>query len=71
VYAVAQPEAPGYDLHQGLIDVDLIEHETPDWAECIFSISGSRTTVVLFEIILWQLGVRRSRIRLDYFPCFA
>lgn len=71
VYAVAQAEAPDDDVHHGFIDTDLILREIPDWTERIFYISGPRAMVVRFEAALQQLGVRRSRIRLDYFPGFA
>lgn len=71
VYAVAQPEEPGCDVHHGFIDAALIAREIPDWTERTFYISGPRTMVVLVQTVLQQLGVRRSRIRLDYFPGFA
>ncbi|MBU6497817.1 MAG: hypothetical protein KGL55_01935 [Rhodospirillales bacterium] len=71
VYAVAEPEAPGYDVHEGYIDEDLIRREIPDWTERTFYISGPHAMVVRFQQALRQLGVPRSRIRLDYFPGFA
>ena len=71
VYAVAEPEAPGYDIHHGFIDEGLIRREIPDWAERTFYLSGPRAMVVRFEQALRQLGVPRTRIRTDYFPGFA
>lgn len=71
IYAVAEPEADGYDIHRGFIDESLIRHEVPDWAERTFYISGPRAMVVRFESSLRRLGVPRSRIKIDYFPGFA
>jgi ferredoxin-NADP reductase/Na+-translocating ferredoxin:NAD+ oxidoreductase RnfD subunit len=71
VYAVAEPEEPGYDIHQGFIDEALIRREIPDFAERTFYISGPRAMVVRFQHALRDLGVPRWRIRVDYFPGFA
>ena len=71
VYAVAEPEALGYAVHEGVVDEALIQNNIPDYMERIFYLSGPRATVVRFQNSLRELGVRRSQIRVDYFPGFA
>jgi len=71
VYAVAEPEVPGYAVHEGVVDEALIQNNIPDYRERIFYLSGPRAMVVRFQNSLRKLGVRRSRIRVDYFPGFA
>ena len=71
VYAVAEPEADGYAVHDGVVDEAVIQRHIPDYMERIFYLSGPRVMVVRFQNSLKELGVRRSRIRVDYFPGFA
>ena len=72
IYAIADDPPPGRDnVHQGFIDVDLIAREVPDYGERTFYISGPRAMVVGFQRLLADLGVARSRIKVDYFPGFA
>jgi ferredoxin-NADP reductase/Na+-translocating ferredoxin:NAD+ oxidoreductase RnfD subunit len=72
VYAVAS-EAPQdrANVHHGFIDVDLIQREVPDYGDRTFYISGPRAMVVRFQTLLRELGVARSRIKVDYFPGYA
>ncbi len=71
VYVVAEPGAPGYAVHEGVVDEALIQNNIPDYMERIFYLSGPRAMVVRFQNSLRELGVRRSQIRVDYFPGFA
>ena len=71
VYAVAEPEEPGYAVHEGIIDETLIQNHIPDYLERTFYLSGPRAMIVRFQNSLRRLGVPRSRIRVDYFPGFA
>jgi len=71
VYAVAEPEVDGYAVHDGVVDEALIQKHIPDYMERIFYLSGPRAMVTRFQSSLRELGVRRSRIRVDYFPGFA
>ena len=71
VYAVAEPEVLGYAVHEGVVDEALIQNNIPDYRERIFYLSGPRAMVVRFQGSLRKLGVRRSCIRVDYFPGFA
>jgi ferredoxin-NADP reductase len=72
VYAVANDPPPGRDkVHRGRIDAALIQREAPDYNERIFYISGPRGMVIGFQNLLRELGVARSRIKVDYFPGFA
>ena len=58
-------------FHRGFIDASLIAREMPDYMERVFYISGPRSMVLSFKKILAELGIRRSRIKTDYFPGFA
>jgi glycine betaine catabolism B len=72
VYAVAADPPHGRDnVHHGFIDSALIEREVPDFSDRTFYISGPRAMVVGFQTLLFDLGVARSRIKVDCFPGFA
>ena len=71
VYAVAEDEAADRAMHRGFIDEHLIKREVPDFHERTFYISGPRAMVVRFQRVLKELGVARSRIKVDFFPGFA
>jgi ferredoxin-NADP reductase/Na+-translocating ferredoxin:NAD+ oxidoreductase RnfD subunit len=71
VYAVANPELPGYPVHAGVVDEVLIQDHIPDYLERTFFVSGPRAMVLRFQTSLRQIGVPRSNIRVDYFPGFA
>ena len=71
VYAVRDDPAPGSNMHKGLIDARMISHEVPDFRERTFYLSGPRAMVLNFRKALRELGVARTRIRVDYFPGFA
>ena len=75
VYAVAEGEAPGRApgraIVSGFIDQALIRREIPDFLERTFYISGPRAMVLRFRSTLAELGVARSRIKVDFFPGFA
>jgi ferredoxin-NADP reductase len=71
VYAVAEDGAFGSNIYPGLIDEALIQREIPDFKYRTFYISGPRAMVVRFQRILKELGVARSRIKVDFFPGFA
>jgi ferredoxin-NADP reductase len=43
----------------------------PDYNDRTFYISGPRAMVVRFQRLLNDLGVARSRIKVDYFPGYA
>jgi ferredoxin-NADP reductase len=58
-------------MHKGFIDAALIEREVPDYKDRMFYISGPRAMVLRFRRVLKELGVARSRIRVDFFPGFA
>ena len=74
----ADPFLPVHDLppdrdnvHRGFIDTAMIEREVPDYNDRTFYISGPRSMVMRFQRMLSELGVSRSRIKVDYFPGFA
>jgi len=71
VYAVANDPTRGTNMHHGFIDAALIQREVPDYHERTFYISGPRAMVIRFQEVLKELGITRSRIKVDYFPGFA
>jgi len=71
VYAVANGDVRGSNVHPGFIDDVLIKREIPDFKERIFYLSGPQVMVSRFQDVLKELGVARSRIKVDFFPGFA
>ena len=62
----AADEARG--IGQGLITAALIARDVPDYRERLFFVSGPPAMVRAVRTALHELGVRRSRIRTDFFP---
>lgn len=71
LYVIAQDQAPAPNCHRGFIDEALIQREIPDFRDRIFYVSGPRAMVTRFRHVLRELGVARSRIKVDFFPGFA
>ena len=71
IYTVADGDERVVPEHRGFIDEDLIRREVPDFQERTFYISGPHAMVTRFRRSLRDLGVSRSRIKVDYFPGFA
>jgi ferredoxin-NADP reductase/Na+-translocating ferredoxin:NAD+ oxidoreductase RnfD subunit len=68
IYAVNQGPAPEGKVHIGMIDINLIKTEVPDYTDCMFYLSGPRTMVIAFERQLSLLGISRTQIKTDFFP---
>jgi glycine betaine catabolism B len=71
VYAVAESKVSRSNVYPGFIDAALIKREIPDFRDRTYYVSGPRVMVVRFQNILRDLGVSRSRIKVDFFPGFA
>ncbi len=71
VYAVADDARLGAHMQPGFINAALIRREVPDFRDRTFYISGPRAMVLRFRRVLSELGVPRSRIRVDFFPGYA
>jgi ferredoxin-NADP reductase/Na+-translocating ferredoxin:NAD+ oxidoreductase RnfD subunit len=69
IYAVAQGAGAGD--YRGFIDARLVRQAIPDYRERTFYISGPQAMVKALCRILRTMGVRRSRIKVDFFPGFA
>lgn len=69
VHAVARGGEHGQ--YPGYIDERLIRLAIPDYLERTFYISGPQAMVKALRQKLRAMGVRRSRIKVDYFPGFA
>ncbi len=73
MYAVTDPGQPlsGPEMRAGFIDKKMIMEEIPDYTERIFYISGPHAMVTTFKKVLIDMGIRRSRIKTDFFPGFV
>ena len=69
VHAVAR--GAGHGQYPGFIDEKLIQKAIPDYLERTFYISGPQAMVRDIREMLRSIGVRRSRIKVDFFPGFA
>lgn len=70
VHTVADP-VPGWQGESGFLSGDILRKHMPDWRERMYYISGPRSLVAAFEKTLSQMGIHRSRIKVDFFPGFA
>lgn len=55
----------------GRITSQMISEDVPDYKERIFYISGPQSMVNAFKNILTSMGVKKNRIKTDFFPGFA
>jgi ferredoxin-NADP reductase/Na+-translocating ferredoxin:NAD+ oxidoreductase RnfD subunit len=69
VYAVAKGATE--EQYAGYIDARLVRAAIPDFSERTFYISGPQAMVKVLRHTLQRMGVRRSRIKVDFFPGFA
>jgi len=67
--AVARDAGPRH--YPGYIDARLVKQAIPDYRERLFYISGPQAMVSTMRTMLLGLGVRRSRIKVDFFPGLA
>ncbi len=73
VYIIDNAEAAPSDWQGkvGRIDLAMIQEEVPDYKQRTFYISGPQGMVTAFEETLSGMGIRRSKIKSDFFPGFA
>jgi ferredoxin-NADP reductase len=73
IYSLADQESipPDWQGIRGYVTAEAIKKEVPDYRERSFYISGPRAMVTAYENTLRKLGVKKSRIKLDFFPGFA
>lgn len=69
VLAVADGAERGQ--YPGYIDARLVRLAIPDYMERTFYISGPQAMVKALRKTLRVMGIRRSKIKVDYFPGFA
>ncbi len=55
----------------GTITREFIEQNIPDYAECMFYISGTHPMVEVLQLALHELGIPRKDVRVDFFPGYA
>lgn len=68
-HAVAKGAERGQ--YPGHIDARLVQLTMPDYLERTFYISGPQAMVKALRQTLLAMGVRRSKLKVDYFPGFA
>jgi ferredoxin-NADP reductase/Na+-translocating ferredoxin:NAD+ oxidoreductase RnfD subunit len=73
VYTITDMEniPKGWTGRVGYFDEQVIKEEIPDYSERIFYISGPHTMITTFEKILKQMGVKKDKIKIDFFPGFT
>ncbi len=65
-----QDVSPSWRGKRGLIDAETIKQNTPDYLDRTFYISGPNAMVVTFKALLREMGIRKHKIKTDYFPGF-
>jgi ferredoxin-NADP reductase/Na+-translocating ferredoxin:NAD+ oxidoreductase RnfD subunit len=73
-YVLARPDPAqplGAHQREGYISASTIRAAVPDYRSRTFYISGSHQMVVAIQDALNNLGVPKSRIKVDYFPGYA
>lgn len=62
---------PNWSGKVGMIDAKMIAEEVPDYQDRTFYISGPHGMVTAFEKTLSGMGIKKSRIKTDFFPGFV
>jgi ferredoxin-NADP reductase len=70
IYTVTDPRSlpAAWKGKVGHISPRLIQAEVPDYADCIFYLSGPRGMVGSFKELLGRLNVKGAHIKTDFFP---
>lgn len=56
--------------YRGFVDVKMILNEVPDYMERLFFVSGPQAFVTACEKVLFEIGVPKKNVKVDYFPGF-
>jgi len=72
VYAITDKDVSAPDwCSLGFINTQMIMKEIPDYKERTFYISGPKVMVDAFKKTLKELGIKKSHIKIDFFPGFV
>jgi ferredoxin-NADP reductase/Na+-translocating ferredoxin:NAD+ oxidoreductase RnfD subunit len=73
IYALSDLQGTTDDWQgiRGRITKEAIEQNVPDYKERLFYLSGPHAMVEAYQNVLEELGVKKSRIKVDFFPGFA
>jgi glycine betaine catabolism B len=71
VYALTDEKSHGWHGITGYIDEKVIREQVPDFAERMFYISGPEPMVQAFDKMLGSMGIKKSRIKRDFFPGYS
>lgn len=69
VYLPTKPNESWQGL-SGRLDEKMITEIVPDFAERFFMLSGPNTMVENYKKLLRQMGIKKRKIKTDYFPGF-
>ena len=61
---------PQWSGETGRVDSIMIQKEIEDFPERIYYLSGPPSMVKGFEAVLRQMGVKKEKIKTDFFPGF-
>ena len=67
--AAAEITAP--NTVRGIINSAIIKQYIPDYADCMFYISGTHPMVEALQQVMHELGVSHSHVKIDFFPGYA
>ena len=71
VYTFTETMPQGWTGRTGKVNDTMLQEEFPDFAERTFYVSGPHPMVAGVEATLLKMGVRRNRIKKDFFPGLA
>ncbi|KKR32849.1 MAG: Oxidoreductase FAD/NAD(P)-binding domain protein [Candidatus Gottesmanbacteria bacterium GW2011_GWC2_39_8] len=61
----------GWNGEKGRIDGEMIRRKVPDYFERTYYLSGPHGMVSSFEEVLGNLGIKKEKIKTDFFPGYA
>lgn len=68
IYSFTATMPQGWTGRTGRINEAMITEDIPDFAACLFYISGPQAMVASTETVLHKVGVKPSQIKKDFFP---
>lgn len=71
VFDEAQSKLGLKTVYAGIVTEEMIKKETPDYLLRTFYLSGPHAMVSAFQKTLAKMGVKKSRIKTDFFPGYA
>lgn len=70
VYTLTEQVPTGWKGLTGHLTSEMVKEQVPDFKDRTFYISGSQLMVTSSQSVLKELGIRKDKIKKDYFPGF-